>query len=92
MKCPKCGAENNAKTVCGSCGAFLYTHTQNRRPLTKAQKRKETAKNWKQALKGSLFALLILLGFAILLFLIALVLGQILPDSMFESFTPTVTT
>ncbi len=93
MKCPKCGAENNSKTVCGKCGAFLYTHTQNRKPLTKAQKRKETAKNWKQALKGTVYALLILLGFAVLLFLIALLLGQILPDSMFEAFiAPTVTT
>ncbi len=89
MKCPKCGTESSGKTVCGQCGAFLYTHTQNRRPMTRQQKRKETARNWKQALKGTLYAMLILIGFAIVLFLISILLGRILPDSMFGDIVGT---
>lgn len=89
MKCPKCGFENANKTVCGQCGAFVYTHTNNRRQITPEQRRKDRAKAWKQALKGTVYSLLILLGFAVLLFVIALVLGQILPDSMFEGILAT---
>jgi uncharacterized membrane protein YvbJ len=92
MKCPKCGYENGDKTVCGKCGAFIYTHTRNRTALTTVQRRKELSKAWKRALKGTVYSLLILLGFAVLLFLISLLLGQILPDSMFEISTTTLPT
>lgn len=85
MICPKCGTDNeNGKTVCGKCGTFLYRYTQNRRPLTRAQKRKEVASNWKQALKGTFYALLILFALTLVLFIISLILGNILPDSLFE--------
>lgn len=89
MKCQKCGYENGDKTVCGKCGAFVYMHTQNRKPLTPEQRRKERAKAWKQALKATVYSLLILVGFAVLLFIIALLLGQILPDSLFQGVLPT---
>ena len=85
MKCPKCGTDNEAgKTVCGKCGTFLYRYTQNRRPLTRKERRKEAASHWKQALKGTLYALLILFALTLVLFIISLILGKILPDSMFE--------
>ncbi len=85
MKCPKCGTANeDRKTICGTCGTFLYRTTQNRVPLTRAERRQEAGKAWKQALKGSLYALLILLGLAAVLFVISLILGHIMPDSLFE--------
>ncbi len=93
MKCPKCGAENdNGKTVCGQCGTFLYKYTQNRHPMTRQERRKETAGHWKQALRGTIYALLVLAGFALVLFLLALLLGQIIPDSWFEGLIDTTAT
>jgi uncharacterized membrane protein YbhN (UPF0104 family) len=89
MKCPKCGYENGERTVCGKCGTFVYSQTRNRRPMTPAQRRKELGKAWKQALKGTVYSLLILLGFAVVLFFVALVLGLILPDSMFDGIIAT---
>ncbi len=94
MQCPKCGTQNDDhKTVCGICGTFLYRYTQNRVPLTRAQRRKEVGQAWKQALKGTLYALLILLGLAVVLFIISLILGRVMPDSLFEGlFDTTLTT
>jgi hypothetical protein len=62
---------------------FISIHTK-QRPLTRKERRKETASHWKQALKGTLYALLILFALTLVLFIISLILGKILPDSMFE--------
>ena len=72
MKCPKCGIENEQRSVCKDCGQFLYSTTRKiRYKPTAKEKRERFRKNTRYVVTKSLIAILILLGLVLLSFLLA---------------------
>ena len=53
MVCARCGTDNGDRTVCKSCGYFLYrAKSQNVKKMTKSERAKEDAKiMWKKVSK-----------------------------------------
>ena len=73
MICPNCGAENNDRDVCSSCGKFLYNiNRKNRYTLTPEEKRKRVLVGIWYVISRTAVILLILLGLMIISFLIIL--------------------
>lgn len=45
MRCPKCGTENDKRTICSNCGFFMYrADLNNRARMTKKERQKEDLK------------------------------------------------
>lgn len=45
MRCPKCGTENDKRTICLKCGHYMYrADLSNRARMTKKQRQREDIK------------------------------------------------
>ncbi len=87
MKCSKCGTENQqGKSVCKKCGAFLYSANPNNRvPLTKEQKRQRNKAIIKGSALGCFWTGVVIVSMFIVLGILSYIFVRfILPEDLLE--------